>query len=287
MWRWTGWCALGLWLATRGFAAADVGMNPPSPAPEQPPFAGDSRVAPFSSEEELLQFLRTADIVSRQEIPTGINRPLKLRLEQDGIRLNAILRTVDRQEKSFRAHERQILQFHDSYAYEVAAYRLSRLLGIDSVPAAVLRKVDGRPASIQVWVEAAKTEEDRRQAGDSPPRSLEWVRQWQVLRLFDALVDNFDRNAGNILIDPAWKLWLVDHTRSFTISRRLYRPERIRLCERGLWDQVRALDRETVSEHLGEVLKPPQITALMKRRDNLVRHLEALIVERGEERVLF
>ena len=284
MLRWGGICVLCWWPFSG--VLAKVGLRPVKAA-EHAVFGAGNLPERFSSEQDLESFLKTAEVVSRSEIPTGINRPTKLLLEQDGLRMHAILRTVDQRERNYRAHDRLILRFRDAYLHEVAAYRLSRLLGIDSIPVAVLRRDEGRLTSVQAWVEEARTEGERRLSGEPPPRSLEWVRQWQVMRVFDALIDNFDRNIGNLLVDSAWKLWLVDHTRSFTIYRRLYRPERIHLCKREVWDKLRALDKDTVSQQLGDVLTPEQVNAMMKRQTNLVRYLERLIAERGEQRVLF
>ena len=106
-------------------------------------------------------------------------------------------------------------------------------------------------------------------------------------RLVGICVTDFDRNIGNILIDPAWKIWLIDHTRSFTIHRHLYRPDRIHLCERGMWRRLRALDESTVQEHLGDELDSKKIAALIRRRELLIAYLEGLIAERGEAIVLF
>ena len=36
-----------------------------------------------------------------------------------------------------------------------------------------------------------------------------------VVRLFDQLIYNTDRNLGNLLIDKDWRLWMIDHTRAF------------------------------------------------------------------------
>ena len=172
-------------------------------------------------------------------------------------------------------------------AWEVAAYRLSLMLGIDSVPPADLRRIGNKNGSLQVWIEGAMTETRRREEGVKSKGGLAWVRQWQVMRVFDALIDNFDRNVGNILVTKDWRIWMVDHTRSFTIHRKLFRPERITLCERGLWQRLQALDRPAVEERLGDLLDKARITALLERRDLLVQHIEGLIAKKGEELVLF
>ena len=54
----------------------------------------DGRPLPFHSNEEVEEFLRTAEIVSRERVGTGLNNPLKVLLEKDGIRMHAIFRDV-------------------------------------------------------------------------------------------------------------------------------------------------------------------------------------------------
>ena len=45
-----------------------------------------------------------------------------------------------------------------------------------------------------------------------------WNAQLHILRVFDELIANTDRNQGNMLIDSRWKLWLIDHSRAFRTS---------------------------------------------------------------------
>ena len=42
--------------------------------------------------------------------------------------------------------------------------------------------------------------------------------QLQVVRVFDELIQNRDRNQGNILWTSDWKMWLIDHTRAFGVT---------------------------------------------------------------------
>ena len=48
-----------------------------------------------------------------------------------------------------------------------------------------------------------------------PPNDQQWQKQVQMMNVFDALIYNTDRNRGNILITPDWRLWMIDHTRAF------------------------------------------------------------------------
>ena len=37
----------------------------------------------------------------------------------------------------------------------------------------------------------------------------------QIVRLFDQLIYNIDRNLGNLMITNDWTIWAIDHTRAF------------------------------------------------------------------------
>jgi len=247
----------------------------------------DGEALPFTSEDEVLRFLGSARVVSETEIASGINRPLKLLLEDGGIRMHGIFRSVDKREGQYRLSQRVIVRFRDSWAFEVAAYRLDRMLGLEAVPPTVVREIDRRRGSVQAWIESAMTETDRRRKEPGERSDPAWVRQWQRARIFDVLIDNFDRNLGNVLIDRQWKVWLIDHTRSFTIHGEFRDPQRIFLCDRDLWHRLQTLDEKDLKAQLGDLLNERQIDALMVRRNLLVKHFEQLIAERGAAAVLF
>ena len=114
----------------------------------------DGEPLPFSDEDEVLRFLLKANPVAWREIGEGINRTRKVTLELNGIRANAVFRTVD-QGRQDRPMLPRRTAFHDSYVFEVAAFEMSRLLGLDNVPPAVLRRLRGQSGSLQLWVEKA------------------------------------------------------------------------------------------------------------------------------------
>ena len=80
-----------------------------------------------------------------------------------------------------------------------------RLLGIDHVPPCVPRRYKMTDGTLQLWVEDAMTEQGRREAGKEPPRQLDWLRQKQTMRLFDALIYNFDRNCRRSSSKREWR----------------------------------------------------------------------------------
>ena len=113
------------------------------------------------------------------------------------------------------------------------------------------------------------------------------MMRWQLVRIFDNLIYNEDRNAGNILIEPAGKLWMIDHTRSFRRWKELRNPKQIRYCERSLWQKLQTLDETEVRERLKDFVKPPEMEGLLERAGLLVQHIHKLIAEHGEGDVLY
>ena len=234
----------------------------------------DGTPLPFQNDSEILEFLRTARIVSQNRVVVGINKISKVLLEKNGVQLQAAFRKVSINQPRGRLAVGKAFGFRDDCRFEVAAYRLSKLLGLDNVPPVVERKIGRDRGTLQLWVENAMMEKERRNEKVQPPSKLPWTYQWQTLRLFDNLIDNDDRNLGNILIDSDWKLWMIDHTRAFGIAKKLRNPYQVWQCERDLWERLQELDRKVLEKECKGSLKGPQIKALMARRDLLVQHIQ-------------
>jgi hypothetical protein len=162
------------------------------------------------------------------------------------------------------------------------------MLGLDNVPPAVRRSLHGVDGSLQVWIENAMTETTRSiKKKIPPPDPVRWNRQMDIVKVFDSLIYNTDRNLGNLLIDSDWKLWMIDHTRAFRRYSDLQKPEKVQRCERRLFERMKHLEKNTLHESLKKYLREGEIDAILKRRDKLVAHIEQLIHERGEEAVLY
>jgi hypothetical protein len=247
----------------------------------------EGKPLPFTSDEEVMEFLRTARVIRSEQIPLGSTRPLKVVLEKDGVRMHAIFHDVNKDKPMQRlASGTVVMNFRDSYIFQPAAYELSRLLGLDNVPPVVLRKLRGKRGSLQAWVENTMTQKSRVNDNITAPDTMLWNKQMWNMRVFDNLIYNTDRNQGNILIDRNWRIWLIDHTRAFRREKELRTPELVIHCDRKLWEKLKSLDEKVVRERLKKFLRSSQIKALMRRRDKLVEHLQKLIQERGDK-VLF
>ncbi|MFQ5742039.1 MAG: hypothetical protein ACE5HV_00460 [Acidobacteriota bacterium] len=263
------------------------GSAPGAQAHERVLLGADGEPLPFQSNEEVEEFLRTAAVVEVKDIPQGVTDPRKVLLEKDGVRMHAVFRYVDITKDSVRIGKRLHPFFRDSYIFECAAYELSKMLGLDIVPPAVLRKVKNKKGSLQAWVEQGMTEMSRVEKSVQPPDLGRWRHQVYLMRLFDNLVYNLDRNQGNILLDSGWNMWLIDHTRAFRRYPDLETPSKLREVSRALWQRLQELDEAEVKERLKPFLRGAEIDGLLKRRRKLVEHFQALIAERGEAKVLY
>ena len=274
-----------------GLAAATGALGQePSAAPAARPWTDpDGKPLPFATDEALLDFLRTADVKTEKQITSGgITFPYKLLIEKDGVRSDAIFRDIDEEKLVAQlARGKSELYFRDSYIFEPAAYELALMLGLDSVPPATLRRVHNKKGSIQIWVENAMTDMKRAKENIKPPDEQQWNKQLQVMNVFDALIYNTDRNRGNILITPDWKLWMIDHGRAFRRHPTLQTPDALKQCERGFYQHLKALDEAQVRARLKEYLTSNELDALWKRRALILDHFAKRIAEQGEDQVLY
>jgi hypothetical protein len=246
----------------------------------------DGQTLPFRTDDEVLEFLRTATVVSERKIGEGITGSHLLLLERGGIRMHAIYRTFRERRQTVLPSGRKI-EIRDEYRFEPAAYVLSRLLGLENVPPAILRTIGDRPGSLQIWIENSMTEKVRLRNRTRVPNDARILLEVQIMTVFDNLIYNSDRHGGNILYDRYWNLWMVDHTRAFHVSDELLNPAGIHGCEANLWRSLKSLDRDQVRERLSQYLEPDEMDALLNRLDSLVEHIQEQIDEEGSARVLF
>ncbi len=269
-----------------------AGARPAHAAALRPPDARswlgpDGDPLPFASDQEAESFLREARVVSSAVLGSGTSRPRRLVLERDGVTARAIFRTVDT--NAFNINQRATREnlMTDSFVNEVAAYRLSRLLGLDTVPPTVLREIDGVRGSVQLWIENARTQEELTAAGATHENPYLWVMQERMILVWDELISNWDRNTTNLLVDGNGRLWYIDHTRAFRRITTMDYLDQITVCERHLWDALKVLDEDAVRLELSPYLEDAQIVALLKRHGLLLRHIEDLVHLRGESGVLY
>lgn len=216
-------------------AALVVGLSSVANAEPRPPppFVGTDL-----EQDEILEVISAAD--SRSFKPVG-HSSVVLRM-----------RTVARMTAALRVRTRAI---PDGYRYEIAAYRVSRLLGLDNVPPAVFRRVtwkeinqrfhedklaqrasirravswdeDGSaPGAAVYWVKGLRSIglENRSswwswlQDAEVPDGKLALARDLSTMAVFDLLVGNWDRfSGGNLPSDrERQRAFLRDNDRAFS-----------------------------------------------------------------------
>jgi len=275
---------LGLSLLLAGGALAPDATAPAPAARAEEPFG-----LPLKG-EAAETFLRTAEVIRKKGIGTGITHPEQYTLSDGTRNCRAVWKTIDEFKRGVTSLEGGgvILDFADSYKHEIAAYELDKLLGMDLVPATVERTFGGRKGSLQLWVEGAMTEAERKRKKIAPPDPRAWNEQMYKVRLLHQLTDNTDyRNINNVLSDPSFRVYAVDCSRGFTIYADLRAQKELVRFPRSVLQALKALDRPTLEAKIGRWLGGPQIEGLLKRRDKIVALAARRIQEQGEAAVLY
>jgi hypothetical protein len=222
-------------------------------------------------------FLLTAQIESTTAAGKGLTGSQKAILS-DGVRTHAAhIQSIDIYKPLFKGKDgSQEPDFKDTWKFNVAAYRLAKLLHLTNmVPVSVARTVDGKPASVSWWIDGvAMDEKERMQRGLLPPDVVGWNAQIDNIRIFDQLIYNMDRSQENLLITSDWKVWMIDHTRAFRKWSTLRRQAAITHCNPDLLHWLKALRREDVAREMGDLLTAEEINGLMDRRALIVNILE-------------
>jgi hypothetical protein len=241
------------------------------------------------SDDERERFLLAAPVLRRRAAPGGVTNSERATLGEGSAQHDAHIQRIDEKKLQNALASGLELDFLDSFRNNVAAYRLDRLLGLGMVPVTVMRRDGLRPASFTWWVDDVLMDEKARLARKVRSPDVEaWNRQMYVVRVFDQLIFNFDRNLGNLLVDKDWRVWMIDHTRAFKKFKTLKSHKELGpRCARQLLASLRQLDRATLQRTMVDLLDRHQIDGLLARRDAIVRHYDARIATLGDEAVLY
>ena len=243
----------------------------------------DQRAAPASApaptlttDAEREAFLAKARVVRTRPAAKGVTQTLRITLSDGVVTHDASIQTIDERRAVYETPQGTEMNFKDSWRFNVAAYRIDRLLEIGMIPSTVERRHAGKPASFTWWVDDVLMDEQQRYRGNhSAPDSEDWNQQMWTTRLFDQLIANVDRNLGNLLIDKQWTIWMIDHSRAFRTNTALRSPGNLSKVERRLLDRMRQLDRDSLRRAVRDYLNDDEIKALLQRRDRIVEHFDA------------
>ena len=219
--------------------------------------------------EEVEAALRTVPVERMEQIDIGVTRP-KRAFSAGGAPIRSFAW------KPLRPGRYN--GYWESYKSEIAAYELDKLLGLGMVPVAVERRLHAEYGAAVLWLEGVRSWEQV----TSEPKPPSWNLQLVRMKMFDALIGNRDRNKGNLLVDGAWNLYLIDHSRAFEPTSGLPPLIKIDRVDRTLWERMLALDEPTLEAALGTWVDRHRIRAMLQRRDRMKKIVDQLAAAVGD-----
>jgi hypothetical protein len=247
---------------------------PPAPAPAQSSKVWVGHYAEYEA------FLKTAPILRLEGISVGVTSPHHALFDAAGLAKGAAWKPIKPGPYD---------GYFESYRSEIAAYRFDRVLELDMVPPTVERNYKLDTGSLQLWVENSRTYKQILAANAHSPNVNEWNFQVNRQKTFDDLVADIDDNQGNMLVDPAWNLIKIDHSRAFTSQ--LVQPfeigKALNSIDRTFFARIKALDRATLQREIGPLLENGALGALLARRDAMVKGFDKLAASKGDAQVFY
>jgi len=237
--------------------------------PVAPPAAPSARIWEGRN-AEFEQFIRQAPIVRIVDVPIGVTHPKRAYFAAGGLAESVAWKVLPPGRPN---------GYWESYRSEIAAYELDKLLRMGMVPVAVEKTWKNERAAAILWlapIHSWKEMQDK-------PKPAKWVVQVARMKMFDDLIGNPDRNAGNLLVDDDWNLFLIDHSRAFVSEKNL--PVALQHIDRTLWEKMLALDEPTLQTALGDWVDRGAVRAMIARRDKMKAAIDALVKQNGEAEV--
>jgi hypothetical protein len=169
--------------------------------------------------------------------------------------------------------------YWESYKSEIAAYELDKLLGMGMVPVAVEKTVNHDKGAAILWLSPIHSWKEM----ENKPKPAKWLRQVARMKMFDDFICNKDRNAGNLLVDDDWNLYLIDHSRAFIGDKDL--AVKLEHVDRDLWDRIQALDEGQLTSALSKWVDKGGIRSMLARRDRMKMEIDKLVAANGDAMV--
>jgi hypothetical protein len=249
---------------------------------------GQSTAKGPQTRDEIASFMRSARVVNTAGTTKGVTRPLRLTLSDGAFTHDAVFQAINQRKAlmQFPTGESEI-NFVDSWRYNVGAYQLAGVLGLaDMMPVTIEYRFRGTTGSLSWWMESLMDEGERVKKGIQPPDNEAWNNDMFRQRVFMELVRDTDRNVGNVLVSPEWRVIMLDFTRAFRLQPTIRAVELMRI-DRALLGRLEALSLDAVTEATRKYLSRSEINAVMKRRDLIVTHYHERVKQLGEAKVLY
>lgn len=242
--------------------------------------------------EKIEALLKTADITKAEEIGEGITKPWRLYLKKGEEELSGCWKNPQGVQKGHL----------EGWQYEIAAYRMDKLLGLNMIPPTVEREFEGKKGSLQLWAESDFSLLDVMERGipfpNKNPEATIFKRGKYIARAFDSLIANDDRTQQNARYTKNWRLILIDHSRSFRSKKKyckkllygkngLKEKKLFRQLPHSFVEKIKALEYDNVKNTVGSYLTDEEINAVLVRKKLLLAEIEEMINEMGQDKVLY
>ena len=241
------------------------------------------------------KWLTDAEITGATQMDKSIavTEPWIIDLEWDGLANRAL----------WKNPKGRLRGYVEGWKWEIAAYKLSNHLGVYMVPPTVEKRFKGNLGSCQLWKENCRSLREIMQGISDktikiPGRSRAgFFRALNLQRAFDNLIANEDRHQNQYLVAKDWRMFLVDHSRSFRTSKKfthelIYGKKHkegltMKDMPRLFYQKLKSLSFESIQGVVGTYLTAEEIEALLKRRDMIVAWVDKSIEQSGENSVLY
>jgi hypothetical protein len=249
----------------------------------------------IAQREEWEEYLKTADIVKSELIGEGVTKPWKLYLKKGTLEKKA----------AWKNPEVKQGDFIDSWKYEIAAYRLDKLIGLNMVPITIEREFKGKKGALSLWADSKynglEIAENNIPIPDWALKQTDDMKY--ITRFWDSLIANDDRTQENYRFTEDWRTIIIDHSRAFRSNKENMEklmcgangikrkddggPYLIQRVPRALFEKIKALDLAGLKQAVGSYLTDQEVEAIIARKPLLIKEIGEMIKKNGEKNVLY